>query len=695
MTKTTKWFRNISLLDLLTGPLVLALPLSLVIFFSLNLNYDHHKSSIIKEFYDYTPYEVYSYADIIGDIQNERLFFKNYNTNATILAYDLDNSLIEGWNLEGYWYENPDFTIADLDHDGIKELYSLTINKGDSIFAGRTNLVQNSKNGDFIFADKLDRKNDKLDTKIHILGFLDITGDERKELIFSICAGFTLQPRAIYACDFNEGKIVRSPEAGIAYKEFNHIFSADLDMDSYPELFVSNTAPDNRENILYSDSASYLTIFSRDLKYFMKPVKMGGAQSTSIPIPLLRENDTLIAVSVSEQRSAEHKFKIVLFDKNGRKIRSLNYPVSGVQAQTLKFNNQLMIFDGADQESTISILNDSMDIEKTFKIEGLYSFNCLLNIDGDSADELLACQFKSSNLLILQDNLKEFNIVKLPSENITIENISLVSRGQTKSILSVDTDQGNYQISYSKNYFRPYRIPVYLLSYLVSFLILRLLQKLFLLRNFRMRERENKMMNLQLQSVMNQLNPHFTFNAINTIGDSILKGRSEEAYEYFTKLSELIRSSMTNAFQLDKTLQEEIDFVTRYLEIEEFRFSGRLSYSIEVSPSVKMQMKVPKMLIHIFVENAVKHGIFHKSTPGEIKVIIKDDLSGTLILVEDDGIGFRTSRSINKHEGKGLQILDNYLYLFGKSHETNISYTISELKPGAENPGTKVSICII
>ena len=182
-------------------------------------------------------------------------------------------------------------------------------------------------------------------------------------------------------------------------------------------------------------------------------------------------------------------------------------------------------------------------------------------------------------------------------------------------------------------------------------------------------------MNYQIQSVLNQLNPHFTFNALNAIGDAVQEGRKEEAYEYFSKLSDLIRSSMSNATRSYNTLGEELDFVKEYLEIEKYRFGDKLNWEVTLDPNIDLSISVPKMLIHIFVENAIKHGILKDNSKGCIKIKVKEikNLNKIKITIEDDGIGIEEEiiEGIDKGKTKegsiGLLNVHNRLKLiYGK-----------------------------
>ena len=152
---------------------------------------------------------------------------------------------------------------------------------------------------------------------------------------------------------------------------------------------------------------------------------------------------------------------------------------------------------------------------------------------------------------------------------------------------------------------------------------------------------------------------------------------------------------MKNAFEAYKTLGEEVDFVKQYLKIESYRFGGKLSWDVELNPEVDKSIIIPKMLIHLFVENAVKHGIFHQPNGGRIDVKIELSEDGIFITVTDDGVGMQKSFQMEQKRGDGLKILNNYLSIFNKKQKHSVHYEIQDRSHQDANlTGTRVLINI-
>jgi hypothetical protein len=680
------------LINLISGPALLAIPVAIVVIILVDLEFSPYVAEVSETINSVEEFKVSSYVDINGDRKNERLYTYNYRTNAAVIAYTIEGALFESYNLKGFWYMSPEYDIYDFDQDRISELYGITITSDDSVYVNCIEFNPHSNENKTQFVAKIGRHYGERDVIIESLGFSDITGDRLPDYLFSITAGFTLQPRAVYAWDIARDTILRSPFAGMAIKDIYHVPKFDLDNDGIDELFFLTSSTDNYQNdVPYSDTATYAPVLTRDLRFFFDPPKMAGRSSRTVVFPWVTSSDTMVMALVNDRRNDVHIIHVYTLDLLGNIIKSNSIP-SRYVTNFIYQNSRVYLYSQDGNEKRIGYINEDLGFTEITRYEANFGRLIPLNIDIDPEKEFLAIDHSKNELMIIQDGFISTTTVSLPEHVHAIEDISLVLAGEIESVIHLQGDKFRCYITYRKNNLYYLKIPYYLGIYILFFIVLHLLQRIFIYRNERRKITEERMLNLQLQSMMNQLNPHFTFNALNTIGDSVLEGPKEEAYEYFSKLSDLIRSSMTNAFQLDKSLEEEIAFVKQYMELEELRFRERLTFSATIHPSVDLSIKIPKMLIHIFVENAVKHGIFHKIGPGEINLTVNSENGAILIRIEDNGIGREAASRLVTSPGKGLKILDNYLYLYSKSHGLEIQYEIEDSEPGQSDPGTSVTI---
>jgi sensor histidine kinase YesM len=243
------------------------------------------------------------------------------------------------------------------------------------------------------------------------------------------------------------------------------------------------------------------------------------------------------------------------------------------------------------------------------------------------------------------------------------------------------------------------------MAFKVSIYILTLLSCLFLgylILNFRRRRRqerektEKQISELQLKTIRSQMDPHFTFNALNSISSVIYKGNKEKAYRYLTKFSKLIRSSLEVSDKISRTLEEEIDFTRNYLDLEKIRFKENFYYLINVDEKVDQQLLVPKMIIQNYAENAVKHGLKYIEKNRKLNIEINRVNDHLKISIEDNGIGRELAAKQNQFStGKGLAIMNNIYELYFKLYKIRIEQEIEDLYDSRGNPaGTKVIISI-
>ncbi|CAL2093494.1 conserved hypothetical protein [Tenacibaculum sp. 190524A05c] len=159
---------------------------------------------------------------------------------------------------------------------------------------------------------------------------------------------------------------------------------------------------------------------------------------------------------------------------------------------------------------------------------------------------------------------------------------------------------------------------------------------------------QKELVSTKLETLRSQMNPHFTFNALNSIQNLILKNDKKEAYNYLTKFSNLIRDNLHLSTKSFVEFEKELSLINRYLELEELRFKSNFSYEIMVDEEVE-DIKIPTMIIQPYVENAIKHGLLHK-TNGIRKLRIEFFLEDKVLVCKiiDNGIGIQRAKEIQK-----------------------------------------------
>ncbi len=208
---------------------------------------------------------------------------------------------------------------------------------------------------------------------------------------------------------------------------------------------------------------------------------------------------------------------------------------------------------------------------------------------------------------------------------------------------------------------------------------------------------EKELLELEQQALRLQMNPHFIFNALNSIQHSILSGKQEEAYNHLELFSTLIRGILENSKHKFISLEDEIRILEIYIQIEAARFDGNFKYELIIDPSIDTSsIDIPPMLIQPFVENSIWHGLIPKAS-GEKKLILSFTAKGNSIIctVDDNGIG-RTHAANQKHK-KNATPLGTTLTINRMKNinliENNQKYSV-DIYDKEEGTGTIVTITI-
>ncbi len=190
-------------------------------------------------------------------------------------------------------------------------------------------------------------------------------------------------------------------------------------------------------------------------------------------------------------------------------------------------------------------------------------------------------------------------------------------------------------------------------------------------RELKTSQLETRLAQSRLQVLKFQLQPHFLFNTLNTISELIFTN-PESAERMITDLSDLLRLSLKELEVQEVSLQQELDFLKKYVEIEQIRFHDRLKIEMDVSAET-FDAKVPNMILQPLVENAIKHGIAPLSQGGTVKIASIRENGNLLLSVSDNGVGLENSDISLILEGVGLKNTKSRLkHLYGAKHKFEI-----------------------
>ncbi len=212
---------------------------------------------------------------------------------------------------------------------------------------------------------------------------------------------------------------------------------------------------------------------------------------------------------------------------------------------------------------------------------------------------------------------------------------------------------------------------------------------------------EKQVFQLRQKALSLQMNPHFIFNTLNSIQNFILKDNTDNAIRYMGKLSQLMRLILSSTRDMYVPIVNEIKVLTHYLDLEKIRFDDTFDYKIELDNSIDGDfVAIPPMVIQPFVENALLHGILHKSDKGFIHISLVLEKDSVVCTIEDDGVGRKKSAEIKKnsglkHRSRGIAITKNRLDLFEKAeaYKERIIF-IDKLDDDGNALGTKVIVVL-
>lgn len=213
---------------------------------------------------------------------------------------------------------------------------------------------------------------------------------------------------------------------------------------------------------------------------------------------------------------------------------------------------------------------------------------------------------------------------------------------------------------------------------------------------------------LQLRALRAQMNPHFMFNALNAIQGLITSGRNNEAESYLAKFAKMMRQTLEYSDLEVVTLEQEIEFLDRYLDINrKLRFREKLYYQIIAPKRTDLNdIQVPTMILQPFVENAIEHGIRPRQE-GKLRIEfqLSDDGQMLRCVIEDDGVGYNKGRqkqnegvAFQSHRSRGMEITRERLTLLHQlhKHEPGDFIRINDLGEltNGERSGTRVEVLL-
>ena len=207
---------------------------------------------------------------------------------------------------------------------------------------------------------------------------------------------------------------------------------------------------------------------------------------------------------------------------------------------------------------------------------------------------------------------------------------------------------------------------------------------------------------LRLQALKAQINPHFVFNALNSIQHFVMQKNTMEALSYLSKFAKLIRQTLENSVNERVSVADEMKALTYYLDLEKLRFNDAFTYKIELDDELDdHSTEIQPMLLQPYIENSILHGLRHRPDGGGLlKILILQQFDRLLCIIEDNGIGRQASAIVNasrakNHISRGTNVTDTRLKLLNSDSADSVSVVTIDLFDESHQPrGTRVEVTI-
>ena len=200
---------------------------------------------------------------------------------------------------------------------------------------------------------------------------------------------------------------------------------------------------------------------------------------------------------------------------------------------------------------------------------------------------------------------------------------------------------------------------------------------------------------LALKSLRSQMNPHFIFNALNSVNSFIAKSDERSANRYLSDFSTLMRAVLENSEEDFIPLSKELELIRLYVKLEHSRFPDKFDYSIDVDDTIDIESyQIPPMLLQPYIENAIWHGLRYKEDKGYLKIQLENIGKNTIrISVEDDGIGRKKSAELKtqnqkKQKSKGMGNISKRIAILNEMYKDKVDVHITDLS--SDGHGTRV-----
>ncbi|MBI5009990.1 MAG: histidine kinase, partial [Bacteroidia bacterium] len=511
----------------------------------------------------------YVFCDLNSDSITELMNSGKGLPHSFVSVMDNDRRIYDQWNIqEDFHPDISELFFGNYDHDKYSEIYVFSVSN-DSLFLNINEFFEtNGKKTNRMFITHLRMVNGTITSNVQAAGFFDQNSDGFKDLYFTIQTGFGLEPRYLYCFDFVNQKLSQSQFTGTIF-QYPSFF--DSDGDNKPEIFGTSHAAGNYNfPSPYSDWSSWIMVYNEMLEFEFTPVGFYGITNTTELFPY-SDKETRGYIASHNTSSADSTViepRILKYSLQGEKLNEVKYSEIGIN-----FFAKCFVMEAGPTSRIFIFENDLLELDNNLEVINrtdapfeLYYNSFAEDVDNDGKKEFLYYSDKQKRLAVYNQNLKKLSETELYSSILRTRISHSYAPGKPHKMLFTNTESANIlTMSSNKFYYLNYfaHVGIFLLIVLFIHIIKRMT-----ISQFEQRENlKQRLLTLQLQGIKSQLDPHFTFNSLNSIASLIYLEERQTAYDYLNKFTSLLRGMLNDAERVYRTLREEIEFVTTYLEL--------------------------------------------------------------------------------------------------------------------------------
>ncbi len=647
------------------------------------------------------------YSDLDGNGHSDKIeaqSFAHESNTASLLIRCNPNISFNEWDFKGsFSFADRKFIkTGDYDNNGKKEVYFFTV-QGDSIFL---NIIKDpipkSPTSSSYFVSKFKLWNNKPNLYLRVEELVDVDKDSYKELIFTINSGFSADPRQVYIYNIKNNSFKISEKIGYFGRPTE---IKDLNGDGFYEFVLNGYAIQNVADTIATpihDKCCWLIVYDHNLKYLFPPRRMpdfGYSGLTTFAIGTKPGMYELFGYYLPPV-SSKNGMSLIHFNSDGTIKKSISF--AGIQYGSSRFcfpfkKGNLTLFAAKISDKELDCYDTSLTLREKINIEqGTFNSPDTIDIDTDGSKEIVSIDPSHELFTVYRSDLSFPVTIKPPKGKWYGSQINVIEVAGNHSEFSIFNGDYELRISYKFNPFYYTRWLIYLAIFLAIYLFILLIRYIQRAQILKHQKTEKKITELQMKVVRNQMDPHFTMNAVNSVIAAINDNEKEQATQHLIHFSKMYRHMVLTADKIKCTLGEELDFTRNYLTMEQFRFKDKFIFEFSIQQGLDLGIEVPKMVIQSPVENAVKHGLMNREGKGNLRISAVTSDHHLIIEISDNGIGRAKASELGKYStGKGMKAMVEFLKLYGKVTGLKAETEIEDLKDEEGNPsGTKVTVKI-